>query len=202
MVQKMSNPTSHDNLTFQNILLETEALILEKGCRKTTLKDIIERTGLSKGAIYHYVASKDELFGLILKTKIEQVNENFSQIIGHSSEKAPDAGRFGMATQFFHTRQNPNDVGNLIFVYLLSQDDEKVKSILKGVYQYSKATGVQWIEMGQQNGVIPPHIDAEKMASLFMTFSYGLRVTQILSSSEEEQVATSDIFKMLIQTLS
>jgi AcrR family transcriptional regulator len=198
----MSNSASHDNPSFQNILLATEALILEKGCRNTTLKDIIERTGLSKGAIYHYVASKDELFGLILKTKIEQVNEKFNQLISHSMGDTPDAGRFGMATQFFHTRQNPNDVGNLIFVYLLSQDDEKVKSILKSVYQYSKATGVQWIEMGQQNGVIPPNIDAEKMATLFMTFSYGLRVTQILSSPEDEQVATSDIFRLLIQTLS
>jgi len=198
----MPNQTSHDNPSFQNILLETEELILEKGCRNTTLKDIIERTGLSKGAIYHYVASKDELFGLILKTKIEQVNEKFNQLISHSMGAVPDAGRFGMATQFFHSRQNPNDVGNLIFVYLLSQDDEKVKSILKSVYQYSKATGVQWIEMGQQNGVIPPTIDAEKMATLFMTFSYGLRVTQILSSSEDEQVATSDIFKLLIQSLS
>ncbi|MGJ7911109.1 TetR/AcrR family transcriptional regulator [Neobacillus sp. LXY-1] len=198
----MSNPTSHENLSFQNILITTEELILEKGCRNTTLKDIIERTGLSKGAIYHYVASKDELYGLILKTKIEQMNEKFNQLITQSMETAPDAGRFGMATQYFHSRQNSNDVGNLIFVYLLSQDDEKVKSILKSVYQYSKATGVQWIELGQQNGVIPPNIDAEKMATLFMTFSYGLRVTQILSSSEDEQVATSDIFKLLIRTLS
>ena len=198
----MSNPTSHDNPSFQNILITTEELILEKGCRNTTLKDIIERTGLSKGAIYHYVASKDELYGLILKTKIEQMNEKFNQLITQSVGTAPDAGRFGMATQYFHSRQNPNDAGNLIFVYLLSQDDEKVKSILKSVYQYSKATGVQWIELGQQNGVIPPTIDAEKMAALFMTFSYGLRVTQILSSSDEEQIATSDIFKLLIKTLS
>ncbi|MEH7075414.1 TetR/AcrR family transcriptional regulator [Neobacillus drentensis] len=166
----MSNPTSHDNPSFQNILITTEELILEKGCRNTTLKDIIERTGLSKGAIYHYVASKDELYGLILKTKIEQMNEKFNQLINQSMVTAPDAGRFGMATQYFHSRQNPNDVGNLIFVYLLSQDDEKVKSILKSVYQYSKATGVQWIELGQQNGVIPPNIDAEKMATLLYDF--------------------------------
>ena len=198
----MSNPTSHDNPSFQSILLATEELILEKGCRNTTLKDIIERTGLSKGAIYHYVASKDELYGLILKTKIEQVNEKFNQLISHPKADAPDAGRFGVVSQFFHSRQNPNDVGNLIFVYLLSQDDEKVKSILKNVYQYSKATGVQWIEIGQQEWCDFPKIDAEKMTALFMTFSYGLRVTQILSSSDDEQVATSDIFKLLIQTLS
>lgn len=198
----MSNPTSHDNPTFQNILLATEELILEKGCRNTTLKDIIEKTGLSKGAIYHYVSSKDELYGLILKTKIEQVNEKFNQLISQSKEDAPDSGRFRVAAQFFHSRQNPNDAGNLIFVYLLSQDDERVKGILKSVYQYSKATGIQWIEMGQKNGVIPPTIDAEKMSALFMTFSYGLRVTQILSSSNDEQIATSDIFKFLIRTLS
>jgi AcrR family transcriptional regulator len=198
----MSNPTSYDNPSFQNILSVTEELILEKGCRNTTLKDIIERSGLSKGAIYHYVASKDELYGLILKTKIEQVNEKFNQLISQSKGDAPDSGRFGVATQFFHSRQNPNDAGNLIFVYLLSQDDEKVKSILRSVYQYSKATGVQWIEMGQKNGVIPPTIDAKKMSALFMTFSYGLRVTQILSSSDDEQVETSDIFKFLIRTLS
>jgi AcrR family transcriptional regulator len=198
----MSKPTSYDNPSFQNILLATEELILEKGCRNTTLKDIIERTGLSKGAIYHYVSSKDELYGLILKTKIEQVNDKFNQFISQSTEDAPDSGRFGVASQFFHSRQNPNDAGNLIFVYLLSQDDEKVKSILKSVYQYSRATGIQWIEMGQKNGVIPPTIDAEKMSDLFMTFSYGLRVTQILSSSDHEQVAASDIFRLLIKTLS
>ncbi|WP_182480665.1 TetR/AcrR family transcriptional regulator [Peribacillus asahii] len=198
----MSNPTSHDNPSFQNILLATEELILEKGCRNTTLKDIIERTGLSKGAIYHYVASKDELFGLVFKSKIEHENEKFNQIVKHTMEGTPDAGPFEMVTQFFHSRQNLKDVGNIIFIYLLSQEDEKVKSILKSVYQYSKATSVQWIEIGQQHGVIPQNIDAEKMATLFMTFSYGLRVTQILSPSEGEQVATSDIFEFLSQTLS
>lgn len=199
---QMSNPTSHDNPTFQNILLATEELILKKGCRNTTLKDIVERTGLSKGAIYHYVGSKDELYGLILKTKIEQTNEKFNQFISQSIGDAPDSGGFEVAAQFFHSRQNPNDVGNLIFVYLLSQDDVKVKGILRSVYQYSKATGVQWIEMGQKNGVIPPTIDAKKMSALFMTFSYGLRVTQLLSSSDDEHVGTADIFKILIDTLS
>jgi AcrR family transcriptional regulator len=198
----MSNFSFHDNPSFQNILAATEELILEKGCRNTTLKDIIEKTGLSKGAIYHYVSSKDELFGLILQTKIEKMNEHFNRLISRSIEEGPDSGRFGMVTQFFHSRQNPNDVGNLIFIYLLSQDDEKVKNILDRIYQYSKETGIQWIKLGQQNGVIPSSLNAEKMAALFMTFSYGLRVTQILSSSEDEQVEASDIFQLIIKTLS
>jgi AcrR family transcriptional regulator len=46
------------NPSFQLLLTSTEQLIQEKGCKNTTLKDIIEQTGLSKGAIYHYVTAR------------------------------------------------------------------------------------------------------------------------------------------------
>ncbi|MED3563715.1 TetR/AcrR family transcriptional regulator [Bacillus xiapuensis] len=198
----MANSTIYDNPSFQHILFITEAIILEKGCRNTTLKDIIEKSGLSKGAIYHYVDSKDELFGLILKSKITEMNEKFHKTITHSLEEISPDSRFGVVSQFFHSRQNTKDIGNLIFIYLLSQDNEKVKKILHDVFKYSKETGTQWIKMGQENGVIPSNIDAAKMASLLMTFSYGLRVTQILTTSEEDKVELSDIFHLIMKTLS
>ena len=198
----MANSTIYDNPSFQHILSVTEEIILEKGCRNTTLKDIIEKSGLSKGAIYHYVDSKDELYGLILKSKIEETNEEFQMSITQSmQEESPTQGRFGVVSQFFHSRQNTHDIGNLIFIYLLSQDNEKVKKILTDIFRYSKETGIRWIKMGQANGVIPPSIDAEKMSTLMMTFSYGLRVTQSLSSSEEDKVDASDIFKVIMKTL-
>lgn len=199
----MANSTIYDNPSFQHILSITEEIILEKGCRSTTLKDIIERSGLSKGAIYHYVDSKDELFGLILKSKIGEMNEKFNTTITQSiKEENPSQGRFSVVSQFFHSRQNTNDIGNLIFIYLLSQDNEKVKKILNDLFRYSKETGTQWIKMGQDNGVIPSTIDAAKMSTLLMTFSYGLRVTQILSSSDEDKVDSSDIIKVIMKTLS
>ncbi|MDQ6599172.1 TetR/AcrR family transcriptional regulator [Bacillus salipaludis] len=198
----MSNPTIYDNPSFQHILSTTEEIILEKGCRNTTLKDIIEKSGLSKGAIYHYVDSKDELFGLILKSKITEMNEKFHKTITRSIEEADDGSRFGVVGQFFHSRQNTKDIGNLIFIYLLSQENEKVKKILNDLFNYSKETGTQWIKMGQENGVIPTNIDAAKMSILLMTFSYGLRVTQILTSSEEDKVDLSDIFQLIMKTLS
>ncbi|WP_281368243.1 TetR/AcrR family transcriptional regulator [Neobacillus endophyticus] len=198
----MTNSTIYNNSSFQHILNTTEDIILEKGCRNTTLKDIIERTGLSKGAIYHYVESKDELFGLILKSKIEEMNEAFNQSIARSLHNENIGEEtFEVISQFFYSRQNSKDVGNYIFVYLLSQDNEKVRNILKEIYKFSKETGAKWIKRGQENGVIPENIDAEKMAVLLMTFSFGLRVTQILSTTEEEKIAENDIFKMIISTL-
>ncbi|WP_084731330.1 TetR/AcrR family transcriptional regulator [Seinonella peptonophila] len=57
----------------------TEELILERRCHRTTLQDILQKAGVSKGAIYHYVNSKDELFALILKQKLVQVDERFNK---------------------------------------------------------------------------------------------------------------------------
>ena len=199
----MSNSTFYNNQSFQHILAITEEIILEKGCRSTTLKDIIEKSGLSKGAIYHYVESKDELFGLILKSKIEEMNETFHQGIAQSIKQptSSDFGTFNMVSQFFQSRKNVHDTGNLIFIYLLSQDNEKVKKILQDIFNYTKETGSRWIKMGQENGVIPASIDAEKMSTLMMTFSYGIRVTQILSSDEKDLVDMSDIFQVISKSL-
>ncbi|MEW9701076.1 TetR/AcrR family transcriptional regulator [Paenibacillus sp. SI8] len=77
----MTTDATQRSASFQQILETAEQLIKEKGCRQTTLQDIIERTGLSKGAIYHYVSGKDELLGLILKSKTELLNAKFEQAV-------------------------------------------------------------------------------------------------------------------------
>ena len=47
---------------MQKILDTAERLFIEKGYEKTSLQDIITETGLSKGAIYHHFASKEDIF--------------------------------------------------------------------------------------------------------------------------------------------
>lgn len=48
--------------TVRKILDTAERLFIEKGYDHTSLQEIIEETGLSKGAIYHHFASKEEIF--------------------------------------------------------------------------------------------------------------------------------------------
>lgn len=43
------------------------ALFLEKGIRNTSIQDIIERAGISKGTFYNYFSSKNECIGAILE---------------------------------------------------------------------------------------------------------------------------------------
>lgn len=47
--------------TRSNILKTALLLFLEKGYKDVSYQDLVKKTGLSKGAIYHYFASKEEL---------------------------------------------------------------------------------------------------------------------------------------------
>lgn len=44
------------------ILTECLKLFLQKSFKDVTMKEIVEKTGLSKGAFYHYFSSKEHLF--------------------------------------------------------------------------------------------------------------------------------------------
>lgn len=47
--------------TRTNILKVALLLFLEKGYKNVSYQDLVKKSGLSKGAIYHYFASKEEL---------------------------------------------------------------------------------------------------------------------------------------------
>ena len=50
------------NNTKEHILQTSLLLFMQKSYRDVTMKEIVEKTGMSKGAFYHYFKSKEELF--------------------------------------------------------------------------------------------------------------------------------------------
>ena len=52
----------HPEETVRKILDTAERLFIEMGYDRTSLQEIIDETGLSKGAIYHHFASKEDIF--------------------------------------------------------------------------------------------------------------------------------------------
>ena len=50
------------------ILKTAFRLFLQKSFREVTLKEIVQETGLSKGAFYHYFESKEKLFTEVVET--------------------------------------------------------------------------------------------------------------------------------------
>jgi TetR/AcrR family transcriptional repressor of nem operon len=50
------------NDSKEHILLTSLQLFLQKNFKEVTMKEIVDKTGLSKGAFYHYFRSKEQVF--------------------------------------------------------------------------------------------------------------------------------------------
>lgn len=59
--------------TIEAILSVSARLLLEKGFDKTSMKDIAETAGISKGAIYHHFQSKDEIIEAVMEKQAHTV---------------------------------------------------------------------------------------------------------------------------------
>lgn len=57
-----------EKLSRESIVKSSFILFLEKGYKEVTIKNIMEATNLSKGAIYHYFNSKEEIYFAALET--------------------------------------------------------------------------------------------------------------------------------------
>ena len=57
----------------REIVAIVEELFLEKGYEETTIDDILEKTGLSKGGFYHYFNSKEEVLSESINTLVQDV---------------------------------------------------------------------------------------------------------------------------------
>jgi AcrR family transcriptional regulator len=185
--------------TKQLILDATKELVCEKGCSKMTLNDIMERTGFSKGAIYHYVKSKDELLALVLQERLEDTNYRFSVKVGQGKKELE--GPLQEILKSLPSLQDPYDVTNRIFIYLLSQNDQpEVGKVIRRYYEHTLQLSKQWIVTGQKSGVIPLSVNADKTAELFILISNGLRMRSAVSS-DSYAFSTDDFSTFMADTL-
>ncbi|MBP3961514.1 TetR/AcrR family transcriptional regulator [Paenibacillus lignilyticus] len=166
--------------TIRLLLEATKSLVREKGCSSLTLKDIMERSELSKGAIFHYVKSKDELFAWVLLERLEETNNRFMSEVGRKGGEFE--GPMGSIAGSLNSLEESDDVTNKVFVYLLGKEEEPaVAEALNQFYERSVQLSRSWITAGQQRGVIPAAIDADRTAELFVLISLGLRVRSSFS---------------------
>lgn len=76
--------------TIENIVTVSARLFLEKGFDKTSIQDIADTAGISKGAIYHHFRSKDEIINAVTES---QKQANQSMLAGWLSETSDMTGR-------------------------------------------------------------------------------------------------------------
>ena len=65
--------------TKERIIATAVQLFMEKGFEKTSMQDIANTLGMSKGGIYHHFKSKEEIIHVVRDNKANNVEENLNK---------------------------------------------------------------------------------------------------------------------------
>ncbi|WP_339313448.1 TetR/AcrR family transcriptional regulator [Paenibacillus sp. FSL M7-0896] len=169
--------------TIRQLLDATKELLRDKSCHAITLKDIMEQSQLSKGAIFHYVKSKDEIFAWVLEERLDAVNDRFEEEVRGSIDKSFDGPMHAIARSLAGL-EDSHEATNKVLLYLLGKENEPaVAEVLEHFHERSVSVSRQWIITGQKYGVIKETVNPDETAELFVLLSLGLRVRASLRSS-------------------
>lgn len=98
--------------TKSHILIVSLKLFLQKNFKEVTMKELVEKTGLSKGAFYHYFESKEQLFR-------EIIDFFFAQIMSFDFNKLESDSLYN----FYHSHSDR--VNSMRYDFLLSSENNK-----------------------------------------------------------------------------
>lgn len=169
-------------------------LINERGTQKTTLKEIGERAGYSRGLANYRFGSKD---GLML-----ELFESFDKLWkAHLASYISDYRGLQALLQAMEALRDflNKESSYMRAMYLLWYEclghDSDMRSTLALHHDVYRKDAQRWIEQGVKAGEVKPGIDAEQFAVQYCAFIFGIVYQWLVSASALDLDAVFDSYK-------
>jgi AcrR family transcriptional regulator len=166
-------PVSAASGVDERLLAEATRLFAKQGFDRTSVQEIVEAAGVTKGAMYHYFGSKDdllhEIYGRVLRDQTERL-EKFAA----SEAPAPQRLKAAAADVVITTIENMDDVK--IFgqsMHLLSPGKQRaVRAERRRYHEQFRAL----IEEGQRDRQFRTDVPADLVVDYFFGSVHHLDV--------------------------
>ena len=122
-------------------------LFLEKGYEETTMQDIMESSGVSKGAIYHYFVSKQEIMSFMIKDAQKHINTRFLEIADDNSLSVEEKIK-AVITYFMENREQNILIANK----WIDKVPYALVDTIRNANKYIAPQIAKIIKQGTQNG--------------------------------------------------
>lgn len=150
----------------ERLLAEATRLFAERGYDRTSVQEIVEAAGVTKGALYHYFGSKDDLLHEIYGRVLRLQTERLDAIVARPAE-VPDRLAEAAADVVVTSIENLDDT-KIFFRSMHQLSPEKQKAVRSERRRYHE-TFRSLIEEGQRDG----HFRAELRPDLVVDFFFG-----------------------------
>ncbi len=164
-------------------------VLREKGVSSTSMNDIIRESGLSKGGVYHYFPSKNDLLIELWQYFFEiYAVSNLSALQSNPSLKSKKAlAQIDVLMQ--QHEANLDDMGKdlrfMMDLFVEATHNEALKKVFKQQYQLIFTILKSLIETAQQQGDIRKDVDSHLLSASLLAIFDGFSIMyQILDNTE------------------
>jgi len=190
---------NHGYITKNMVIKKAIALFHTKGICDTSIKDIQEATGLTKGSLYFHFQSKDELIIEALKTA---GNEFIEFIITSLSGKTPGRALDNFLKRVLKKHKDTGFVGGCIFgntALEMSDKHSEVVKVLKDIFQKWKNILTKTISEAQKNSEIRTDLSPSELATIVIQLIEGGIMLSRLEKSQTPLALSIKAIRTLLE---
>lgn len=166
------------------ILKTAKDVFMEKGFKNVTMKDIVEACDISRGGLYLYFESTEQIFLEVLKMDSEEGEDVFSDGIADDATAAEILLLF-LKEQKKELLRKKNSLTKAIYEYFFDNHPPRKENILKKEFDAAVLIIERLIETGVDNGEFICE-DCEGAARNMMYVLEGLKISaQTIGISSE-----------------
>lgn len=183
--------------TREHILKVAFSLFLRKSYKEVTMAELVEKSGMSKGAFYHYFESKEQLF-------FESLNQSFSSFIPDFTKFSKDSLYefyhqyilfFNKTLNTFKSWENDSDSDLTANYYWLIFDALKIfpnfqEKLLEEEQNELKAW-TEVIALARKNKEINSNMNDEQIAKVFIYTNDGVAIRGMLKKVSNDETSST-----------
>jgi TetR/AcrR family transcriptional repressor of nem operon len=181
------------NVSKEHILISSLTLFLKKGFKEVTMKEIVDTTGMSKGAFYHYFSSKEQVFSEVIDYFFFKTMTTDFAPFSRDSLKAfytdilGDYVKNRKASASLVPASRDNELSNNYF-YLIFDAMRLLPDFKEKLARQQKQELVMWTEVAAKalnNGEIRTRLTAEQVSKMFINLGDGTHLSLILGKMRD-----------------
>lgn len=184
--------------TQQKIIEAATQLFVRKGFYGTSISDLAQATGLTKGALYHHFENKDALFFAVIET----VRDTWENEVARDVLEARDAlARLNILLDNHARLIRKDETICLVLSGLLMEmegTNPEFMIALREIYSELARFVEHIIKKGQQTGQIKPELDSRLAALNIIGMLRAVGCSRLFSHMEVDYIAMTDTLKQML----
>ncbi|ASA21438.1 TetR/AcrR family transcriptional regulator [Paenibacillus donghaensis] len=169
--------TEKSALKKRLILEAAHQVFIRKGFTAATMTDIVEQCGISRGGLYRYYSSTEELFRALMSENTDTMRAAFEDMMG-AGMTFRDIMELFIQEQKVELLEIHHSLMTAAYEFFLSHKSAGDRELLRGQYEQNTTLLAGLISYGNQRGEL--EVDsAPAAASRIVVFIEGLRVLSL-----------------------